>query len=309
MKRVFLPRRSEIRRGPGLTYRAQLGLMLAPYLLGILVLIAIPALAGLPLAFTDYNALQPPVFTGFDNFVELWRDEVFHIAVKNTLFYIGIATPLRLAGALALALLLVAPIRGVRLYRVLVYLPTVIPDLAWAIVWLWILNPIYGPLNQFLALFGINGPAWMVNETSARFAIVLMLAWQIGEGFVVCLAALQDVPRELTDQAAVDGASVWRSFWGITLPSIAPVLLILLFRDTIHSLQSNFVPALIVGRGGGPNYATTYLPMYIYTTAFDFLRFGYAAAMTWTLYAMTALVLWLQYRVAVRWRLGFRDAE
>lgn len=309
MKRVSATRRSGIGRGLGITYRAQLGLMLAPYLAGLLLLIAIPALAGLPLAFTDYNALERPVFAGLDNFTELWRDQVFHTAIYNTLFYITAATPLRLFGALALALLLAAPIRGVRLYRVLVYLPTVIPDLAWAIVWLWILNPLYGPLNQFLALFGIDGPAWMVNETSARFAIVLMLAWQIGEGFVVCLAALQDVPRELTDQAAVDGASVWRSFWGVTLPTIAPVLLILLFRDTIQSLQANFIPALIVGRGGGPNYATTFVPMYIYTTAFDFLRFGYAAAMTWMLYALTVVVVWLQYRVAVRWRLGFRDVE
>lgn len=309
MKRASSIRRPDSGSGVGVSYRVQLGLMLAPYLAGLAILVAIPALAGLPLAFTDYNALERPVFAGLDNFTELWRDDVFHTALFNSLSYIAVATPLRLAGALALALLLAAPMRGVRLYRMLVYLPTVIPDLAWAIVWLWVLNPLYGPLNQFLALFGINGPAWMLGATSARLAIVIMLAWQIGEGFVVCLAALQDVPRELTDQAAVDGASAWRSFWGLVLPTIAPVLLILLFRDTIHSLQANFVPALIVGRGGGPNYATTYLPTYIYTTAFDFLRLGYAAAMTWALYALTVIVVWLQYRVAVRWRLGFRDVE
>jgi multiple sugar transport system permease protein len=137
---------------------------------------------------------------------------------------------------------------------------------------------------------------------------VLMMIWQIGEGFVVCLASLQGVSRDLLDQAAVDGSSLWRAFWGVSLPLIAPALLLLLFRDTILSFQANFVPALIVGRGGGPDYATTFLPMYIYTTAFGYLRFGYAAAMTCAMYFITGLVLWLQYRTAIRWRLGFDDA-
>jgi multiple sugar transport system permease protein len=149
----------------------------------------------------------------------------------------------------------------------------------------------------------------MVDQTSARLAIVLMMCWQIGEGFVVCLASLQGVSRDLLDQAAIDGGGPWRAFWGISLPLMAPTLLVLAFRDTIFSFQANFVPALIVGRGGGPDYATTFLPMYIYTTAFGYLRFGYAAAMTCAMYVVTGLVLWLQYRAAVRWRLGFGDAD
>jgi multiple sugar transport system permease protein len=292
-----------------LSYRAQLALMLAPFLLGLLIFTVLPALAGLPLAFTDYNALEPPVFNGLANFSELLRDEVFHKSLGNSLIFIALATPLRLVGALGLALLLARRGRGIGAYRAAVYLPTVVPDFAWAIVWLWILNPIYGPFNQFLALFGLPGPAWMVQETSARIAIVIMLSWQIGEGLVVCLAALRDVPRELYEQVAIDGGSAWRTFWGVVLPAIAPVLLVFLFRDTIHSLQANFVASLIVGRGGGPNYATTFLPLYIYTNAFSYLRFGYAAAMTLTLYAITAAVLYLQYRVVVRWRLGFRDVD
>ena len=283
--------------------------MLAPYLIGILVFTILPALAGVPLAFTAYNALEPPDFNGLENFAELLRDDVFHKAVANSLIFIALATPLRLIGALGLALLLLRRGRGIAIYRAAVYLPTIVPDFAWAIVWLWILNPIYGPFNQFLGLFGIPGPSWMVEETSARIGIVILLSWQIGEGIVVCLAALQDVPRELYEQAAVDGGSAWRTFWGVILPSIAPILLVFLFRDTIHGLQSNFVAALIVGRNGGPNYATTYLPLYLYTNAFAYLRFGYAAAMTLTLYAMTGAVLYLQYRVVVRWRLGFRDVD
>ena len=299
------PRRG--RRDAG--QRLGLVLLLGPYLLGTLLLTALPALLAFALAFARYDALAPPVWVGLANFRAVFRDPLFWTAARNSALFVVLAVPLRLLGALALALLLSGRRRGVGLYRAAVYLPTVVPDIAWALLWLWIFNPIYGPLNQFLALFGLPGPAWMVEEWGARFAIVFMMIWQIGEGLVVCLAGLGDVPGEVLEQSAVDGATAWQSLLRITLPLLAPVLLILLFRDTIFSLQANFVPALIVGRGGGPNYATTFLPMYLYTTAFDYLRFGYAAAMTWAMYALTALVLVAQYAVARHWRLGFRDAE
>lgn len=292
-----------------LSYRRQLWLLLLPYLIGIVLLVLLPALLGLPLAFTAFNALRPPEFVGLANFVELATDPIFWKAVYNSGFYVAIAVPLRLVGALALALLLVRPFRGAGAYRAGFYVPNVVPDIAWALLWLWLLNPAYGPVNQLLALVGIPGPAWMVEEYGARFAVVLMMVWQIGEGFVACLAALGDIPGEVLEQSAVDGASVWATLGRVTLPILAPVLLILLFRDTIFSLQSSFVPALILGDGGGPNYVTTFLPMYVYTTAFEYLRLGYAAAISWSMYALTALLLFAQYRVALRWRLGFRDAE
>jgi multiple sugar transport system permease protein len=294
---------------PGARERTVYALMLAPYLAGLSLLVVLPALAGFALAFAHYDALREPDFAGLDNFRELLDDEVFRIALGNSLLYIALAVPIRLVGALATARLLLRPGRGARPFRAAVYLPTVIPDMAWALVWLWILNPIHGPLNQLLGIVGVTGPAWMTEPTSARLAVVLMMSWQIGEGFVICLASLQDVPRDLLDQAAIDGASAWRAFWSVTLPGIAGALLILLFRDTVLSFQANFVPALIVGDGGGPGYATTYLPMYVYTTAFGYLRFGYAAAMTSAMYVVTGLVLWMQFRVARRWQLGVRDDD
>jgi len=282
--------------------------MLVPYVLGLVVLVLLPTLAALPLAFTSYNALQSPVYIGLDNFRELIDDPFFEISLKNSLVFMAIASPLRLVGALAFALLLRRPGRGVGASRAAVYLPTVVPDVAWALVWLWILNPLFGPLNQLLGVAGIPSVAWGVETWPARFAIILLIVWQLGEGFVLCLAALQDIPKELDEQAAVDGSGALQHFATITLPLIAPLLLIFLMRDTILTLQSNFVPALIVTRGG-PNYATTYLPLYIYTNAFDFLRFGYAAAMTTVLIGVTAVVLYVQYRIATRWRMGFGRDE
>jgi multiple sugar transport system permease protein len=292
-----------------MSHRLQLGLMLAPYLVGLAILVLIPGVAALGLAFTEYSALEPPSFAGLSNFRELLTDDIFRIAIANSLLYIVLAVPLRLLGALLTARLLLRPRRGAGALRAAVYLPTVVPDMAWALIWLWILNPLYGPLNQTLALAGIQGPAWMLDQVWARLAIVFMMSWQIGEGFVVCLASLQNVPRDLLDQAAVDGSSAWDTFRAVTLPSIAPALLFLLFRDTIFSFQANFVPALIVGRGGGPDFATTYLPMYVYTIAFGYLRFGYAAALSCAMYAVTALALWLQFRAAKLWGTEFLHAD
>lgn len=282
--------------------------MLAPYLIGLLLLVVGPAIAGFALAFTHYNALNPPRFAGLANFRELLEDDIFRIALGNSLQYIALAVPLRLFGAVVTALLFLRPRPGTTLFRVMVYLPTVIPDMAWALIWLWILNPIYGPLNRALALFGIDGPAWMADTNWAPAGIVLMMVWQIGEGFVICLASLQNVSRDLLDQSSIDGGSAWRTIWSITLPMIAPAMLLVLVRDTVFSLQANFVPALIVGHGGDPDFATLYLPMYIYTVAFSYLRFGYAAALTLSMYAITGGVLWLQFRLARRWNIGVHDA-
>ncbi len=234
-----------------LAWRGQLALMLLPFLTGIVLLVFVPALLGLPLAFTAYNSLDPPQFTGLQNFRDLWHDDVFHLSLLNTLGFILAAVPLRLVGALGVAMLLLRRFRGIGSMRAAVVLPTVVPDIAWALAWLWILNPLYGPLNILLRAVGVEGPAWMLDENGARFAIVLMMSWQFGEGFVVCLGALSDIPREILDQARVDGAQRWETFRGIILPLISPYLLILVVRDTLFSLHANFVPAMILGQDGG----------------------------------------------------------
>ena len=280
-------------------------LLLTPFLIGIALLIFVPALIGIPLAFTKYNAVDAPQFTGLQNFRDLWNDRIFHLSLRNTFGFIAAAVPLRLIGALAFAMLLVHRFRGVGPMRAAIVLPTVVPDIAWALAWLWIFNPLYGPLNILLRTIGIEGPAWMLDENGARFAVILMLSWQLGEGFVVCLGALSDIPSELMDQARVDGANRWDKFIGVILPFIAPYLMVLVVRDTLFSLHANFVPAKILGQEGGPNYATTYLPMWIYTNGFSYLRLGYAAAMTWVTFLLSlALVIaawWILIRRNSRW--------
>lgn len=259
-------------------YHGELALMLAPFVLGAIVLIVLPLAVTMALAFTRYDTIAPPVFVGLDTAARALRDPLFPTALGNTLLFLALAVPLRLASALGLALLLDRSRRAARLYRAAVYLPSVIPDVAYALIWLWIFNPVYGPLNALLTLLGLPAPAWLAEPGSARLAVVIMAGFQIGEGFVALLAALQSIPDELRQAATLDGAGSWQRFRYLTLPLLLPWLIVLAARDLIVGLQHTVAPAFLMTRGG-PYYATLFLPQLIYQTAFDRLRFGEASFM------------------------------
>jgi multiple sugar transport system permease protein len=284
--------------------REQRGLLLlvAPYVAGIVLLIALPALITFGLALFEYDLIRAPVFSGLENFRELLHDDVFRISLRNSLAFAAIAVPLRLAGALALALLLHRRFRGAAAYRTAGYLPTVVPDVAFALLWLWIFNPLYGPLNLLLVSLGGPAPQWLTDPGAAQWAIVIMSLFQIGEGFLILLATRQSLPPELYELASVEAAGPLYVFRRVTLPLMAPTLLLLVFRDTIFSFQFNFVPALLVTGGGPPPYSTTYLPLFVYQTGFEYLRYGYAAAATVAMFIVTALIVFVQWRIIVRWR-------
>jgi multiple sugar transport system permease protein len=252
--------------------------MLLPYLAGTLVLVALPALLSVGLAFTTYDALRPPVFVGFANFRALAADPVTGTALLNTLFFIVLAVPLRIAGALGLALLLQARRRGVGAYRAAAYVPTVIPDVAYALIWLWIFNPLFGPVNVLLGALGLPLPGWLADASTARFPFVVMSLFQIGEGFVVLLAALRGIPRDYYDAGAVDGAGRLSAFRWLTLPLLLPWLVLLTFRDIILAFQYTFTPSVVM-TGGDPHYATLFLPLQLYEEAFDRFRFGAGSAL------------------------------
>ncbi|MBA3330863.1 MAG: sugar ABC transporter permease [Actinobacteria bacterium] len=279
--------------------------MVAPYVFGIALLIVAPALVTFALALSEYDLLRSPRYVGLGNFRELVSDEVFRIALRNSLLFIALAVPLRLLGALGLALLLHRRYRGVGAYRTATYLPTVVPDVAYALLWLWIFNPLYGPLNLALGALGGPMPHWLTDAGDAQTAVVIMSLFQIGEGFIVALATRQGLPGELYELAAIEDAKPLYVFGRVTLPLMAPTLLLLLFRDTIFSFQANFVPALIVTEGGPPPYATTYLPLFVYRNAFEYLRYGYAASAALVMFAATALIVYAQYRIIRRWRHAF----
>ncbi|MFQ5436776.1 MAG: carbohydrate ABC transporter permease, partial [Anaerolineae bacterium] len=214
-------------RRPNLTHQTRLRLLLAPYAIGILLLVALPAILSFGIAFFQYDSLSPPRPVGWLNFTLATTDELFAASIQNSLALIILPVPLRVFGAFLLARLMQRHGRFLGWFRAAVYLPSVVPTAAFALAWLWIFNPVYGPLNLFLQAIGLHPPAWLVDPGWAKPALALMVLWQIGEGFLVSLAALQDLPDELEDAARMDGAGTWGILRHITLPLVAPILLLL----------------------------------------------------------------------------------
>lgn len=274
---------------------------LLPYALGTTLLVLVPAALTLGYAFTDHNGVTAPSFTGLDNVRRLVEDPLFHASLRASAFHVAVAVPLRLLAAVGLGLLLAAPRRGGRWYRTAVYLPTVIPDVALALLFLWVLNPVYGPVNQVLGGLGLPEPTWLSDPWGARVAIVAMACFPIGEAFVVVVAVRRHLDGRLYEAAALDGCGPWQQLRRVTLPLLAPVLALLAIRDTALLLQSSFVPAYVL-TDGGPDNATLYLPIYIFDQAFEFFGFGYGAMLTLVLMVVTVTLVCLQIGLVRRWR-------
>ncbi|HZY40427.1 MAG TPA: sugar ABC transporter permease [Anaerolineae bacterium] len=285
-------------------YRRELRWLLLPYLIGALALIGLPALLMVALAFFNYDAISPPVFVGTLNFQDVFAEPQVWIALQNTLYFIFLAVPLRLLLALGLALLLHQRRRGVGLYRIAIYLPTTIPDVAYALIWLWIVNPFYGPLNVLLRAIGLPAPDWLTDFNTARLPFIMMSLLQIGEGFVILLAGLHNQPREVHEAAAVDGATRRQRLRHITLPLLQPWLVLLVVRDIILGFQYTFTPSLIM-TGGDPYYATLFTPLLIYEEAFDRFRFGPGAVIMLLTFALTAYLLYTLFTLSKGW--GYAD--
>jgi multiple sugar transport system permease protein len=276
-------------------------LLAAPLLIATALLVLAPAVVALVFAFTEYDALSAPRFTGFANFRKLWSDPLFWIAVKNSSYVIAASVPLRLALALALALLLMPQRPAAHTARIAAYLPSVVPDIAYALLWLWLLNPFYGPLGLALQAIGFDRLNLLLSPWGARFSIVLMGLFQIGEVYIVLLAARRELPGELYELCVMEGVSAFWTFRKVTLPLLIPTIIFLGARDVAWSFQSTFVPALVITKGG-PNFATLFLPLYIYQNGFEYLRFGYASAMTVAMFILTILMVGAQLAVLQIWR-------
>jgi multiple sugar transport system permease protein len=271
----------------------------APLLVSATFLVLLPLLATLVLAFTDYDALSEPRLSGWSNLQQLWADPMFWKSLQNSTLIAGISSPLRLVVALGLALLLMPQRRGVGTVRALAYLPTVVPDIAYALLWLWLLNPIYGPLALGLRAMGLPADEWLLSPWGARLSIVLLGLFQVGELYVVLLAARRELPAELYELCEMEGAPPLYIFRRVTLPLLAPTLVFLAARDVAWSLQSSFVPALVITKGG-PMQATLFLPLYAYQNGFEYFRFGYAATISMAMFVLTAAMVAVQWWVLRR---------
>lgn len=275
------------------------GSLAAPYVAGLVVLLLVPTAAAAVLAVTEYYGFEPPRFTGLDNVRRAVSDELFLTSLRNVALVAVVAVPLRVLLAVGAALVLATRFRGAAAGRVATYLPSVVPDAAWALLWLWLLNPLYGPLPALLRSVGVGAPGFLTDPTAARVGIALMFALQVGESFVVALAARRAIPERLYEAAAVESARPSYVLRRLTLPLMAPLLGLLALRDLVLLLQVSFLPVLLVTEGG-PRDATLTPPLYLYQRAFVYGELGYASALSVLLLLLTAVALAAQALVLRR---------
>jgi multiple sugar transport system permease protein len=278
-------------------------LFLSPWLVGFVVLTAGPMLASLYLSFTEYDVLNPPRFVGIDNWIALFSDDRLIKSLWNTFFYTVLHVPLSMALALGLALLLNKVGRAAGFFRTVFYLPSVTPAVAVGVLWLWLLNPQVGLVNQALDLVGIDGPPWTTDPEWVKPSIVLMSLWGLGNTVVIYFAALRNVPQELYDAAKVDGANAWDEFRHVTIPMISGTLFFTLIVGTIAALQlfTEVYTMFFRGQESGVSEDALFYVVYLFRQAFEFFHMGYASAMAWLLFLIILVITLIQIKVSKRW--------
>lgn len=275
-------------------------LFTSPGIIGLLWFTAYPVLASLYYSFTSATMVRAPRWIGGANYESLLTDPMWWKSLYNTGYYVVLSVPLAIVVALVLALLLNLNVRGKSIYRVIFYLPAIVPLVASAVVWLYVFNPQYGVLNTVLGWFGITGPGWLADPAWAMPAIIIFSTWGAGNLMIILLAGLQDVPQDLNDQAKVDGAGAFRRFRHVTLPFLSPHLLFALVTGLIAGFQF-FTPIFVLTNGqGGPAGSTTVSGLYLFQNAFQFFKVGYASAIAWVLFIIVGLATALVFRLVGR---------
>lgn len=286
-------------RRQGARGEALAGVLLSlPASLSYILLLLLPTLAAVLLAFTDYELGAPELrWIGLGNFAELLEDRGFRISLSNTLVYVGIVAPASILGALALALLIEAGARGRTLFRAVFFLPVVSLPVAMATAWQYLLHPTIGPLNAVLHHVGIAGPAWLTSSDTVLLSLAFIGVWEaIGFNLVLFLAGLTAIPRELYHAAEVDGVtSAWERFRLVTWPLLGPTTLFVVTITMIRAVRT--FDSVTVLTQGGPNRASEVLLYTMYTEGFTFFRLGYSAAITLVFLVIVLALMLLQTRV------------
>jgi len=275
-------------------------LFASPWIIGFLLFSLGPMIASLYLGLTNYSVLMPTRFVGLYNYEQMLQDKYIGISIWNTIYYAGLAVPLGVVAALALALLLNNKnLRGRSFFRAAFYVPSIMPIVALSILWIWLLQPRFGLINTFLSLLGVSGPNWLGDPAWAKAGLVLMTLTGVGGNMVIMLAALQGVPVHLYEAAELDGANEWNKFRHVTVPMISPAIFFVVIIGFINSFQV-FTQAYVM-TDGGPADATLFYVLYLYRQAFNYFKMGYASAMAWFLFIIVVVLTAIQFRLSSRW--------
>jgi multiple sugar transport system permease protein len=277
-----------------------------PWIIGFLSFTVYPFFGSLYYSFTSYDLFTSPKWVGLDNYEAILQDANFYKSLRNTFYMAVIAMPIGLVSSLLIALLLNSKVRGITFYRTIYYLPAVIPIVASAILWTWMLNPDYGLINMILRSMNLPDPAWLLDPAYTKPSLILMGLWGSGAGSLIFLAALQGIPQMYYEAANIDGASARHRFWHITLPGLSPIILFQLIMGLIGALQI-FTESFILTGGnnagtlGGPDQSLLFYAVYLYQNAFIYLKMGYASALAWILFIIVLIITVTLLKTSARW--------
>jgi multiple sugar transport system permease protein len=275
-------------------------ILLLPNIIGFLIFTFLPVIASFMLSFSSWDLLTPIEWVGFQNYIDLFSDEIFTKVLWNTLYFSAITVPLSIVISLFLAIALDQNISGKRFYRAAYFLPVISSMVAVAVVWQWIYNPEYGALNYFLGLFGIQGPSWLTSTIWAMPAVIMTSVWKgLGFSMLIFLAGLQSISNDYYEAAEIDGARWVDKFRYVTVPLLSPTTFFVTVMSFIGSFQ--VFDSVFLMTEGGPARSTSVIVHYLYENAFMYFRMGYASAMAYILFFMVFAITMIQFWRQKKW--------
>ncbi|WP_339169695.1 sugar ABC transporter permease [Paenibacillus sp. FSL R5-0341] len=276
-------------------------LFIGPNMIGVLLFFIIPAVYSFYLMFTDYKFMSPETnFVGLDNIRRMLNDDLFVVALRNTFVFL-LAVPVSMGLAFIVAVALNKSVYWQKTLRALYFMPYITSGVAIAFVWMLLFQPTSGPINGFLRGIGItNPPGWLSTTEWSMYAIDIIWIWfMLGYNMIIYLAALQEIPEELVEAARIDGARPWQTIRQVIWPLVSPTTFLLLITGLIMTIKNFGIIQAITQ--GGPGNSTTVLSLFIYQNAFRYYEMGYAAAISWALFAIIMIFTVLQWLGQKRW--------
>ena len=279
-----------------------------PWLIGFFAFIVYPVFSSLYYSFTDFNMFQPPHVVGLKNFAALLHDDLFYKSLANTFYLTFIGGPVYIIIGIITAVLLNNKIKGLVFFRTVFYIPYILPIVATALLWVWILNPQTGLMNIIFHLLGFKGPNWLADPAFTKLSLIFIGAWRTGPVMIIFLAALQDIPSTLYEAADLDGTNTFQKFFNITLPFLTPAILFQIIMQIIINFQYFTEAFIITGASdrlnqavGGPQNSLMFYATYLYHNAFTYLKMGKASAMAWILFVIASIITYVIFKTSKKW--------
>ncbi|MEH6942841.1 carbohydrate ABC transporter permease [Bacillus sp. JJ722] len=278
---------------------------IAPWFVAFAIFSAVPMFLSVYMSFMDWPVIGEPTFIGLDNFKNLIHDEGFRNSLWVTMRYAIVTVPIGMAASLTIALIMNSKIKGLSFYRTVYYLPAIVSGVAVGIIWRWILDPTNGLVNNFLAIFGIDGPGWLTDPQWVLPSYLLISLWGAGGGMLTYLVALNEVPKDLYESSMMQGANYFTRLYNITIPMMKPILYYNLIMGIIGAFKK-FTDAYILGGAGGE---ADFIMLHIYDTAFKYFKMGYASAMSWVFLVIILLITMLVFKFSDFWKYSQNNEE